>query len=492
MSQRVKFALWNFARLHPLPGAVIRAAGRIAMGDAEKALRNRLAGAPGSFLPADRYGRDLDVPTQVWLLDGQADGLERAGVRMLLNHLSIPYRVGKPDAKIAGAAAVFVINASWSEVQKLRAYAAADTLIVCFLEGVLPASVEGIAVCGPASRLLPHRDGLRSDFAASVVRALRDQLRIPVVTGKLAPLVGLRIDDVEGDGLATWLAVIREHGWRPNLGLFINSFSKGDNPAGRIIADSCRTAEADASPHAFDPATFLLFDYPWGRPFSRDEFDQRWCRAKACFEDYGIPLSPIVNAHFHVLSRSAAERLAAEGARFFYSELAIDTASAIPGQDNWPTGSPTMCTFRPDPSGVVQLSCGDHILDVMSERSHYDFMMHGGADNPAMAARRIGRRLSLSLDCGFPAYVTTHEYFFRTWPGPAPHRALWATVDEALTGTGWGAGSKGLVGGDRGRRRGGPEHSHFCGRVGRERYARGHPPRWRGRRADRNRPRTRS
>jgi hypothetical protein len=91
-----------------------------------------------------------------------------------------------------------------------------------------------------------------------------------------------------------------------------------------------------------------------------------------------------------------------------------------------------------DPSGIMQLSSGDHILDVMNARSHYDFMMHGGAADPAEAARRIRRRLSLSLDCGFPAYVTTHEYLFQAWQDAASHEALWSEVDRALAETGWG------------------------------------------------------
>jgi hypothetical protein len=442
----MKFALWNFARLHPLPGAAIRAAGRIVMGDAEKALRDRIAENLDDIVPADRYEREGNVATQVWLLAAGSAGRERTGAAPLLNHLRIPYRVAGLGADVAGAAAVFVVGASWSEVRALRARIDRDTLIVCFLEDEAQVlQVDGIAAFGAASRLLPHRDGLRSELAAAVVRALRDQLRVPLVTGKLAPLVGLRIDDVEGEGVATWLAAMLAHGWRPNLGLFLDRFSRGDNAAGAVIAGHAHEGRCDVSPHAFDPATFLLYDYPWGRPYSRDAFAQRWHRAKACFGLYGIPLSSVINAHFHVLSRSAAEIMAGEGAEYFYSELVIDGANCVPGGDNWPSGKPTECTSRMDASGIMQLSSGDHILDVMNARSHYDFMMHGGATDPAEAARRIERRLTLSLDCGFPAYATTHEYLFQPWQGAASHEALWSEVDRALADTGWGAVRKTLL-----------------------------------------------
>src|SRR5437868_3810592 len=52
LSQRIKFALWNFARRHPLPGAAIRAAGRLAMGDAEEALRGQIGAKLDGVIPA--------------------------------------------------------------------------------------------------------------------------------------------------------------------------------------------------------------------------------------------------------------------------------------------------------------------------------------------------------------------------------------------------------------------------------------------------------
>jgi hypothetical protein len=263
-------------------------------------------------------------------------------------------------------------------------------------------------------------------------------LQVPLVTGKFAPLVGLRIDDVEGHGLETWLPAMVAHGWQPNLGLFINSFSAGDNPAAPSLAAHCRDRRCDVSPHAFDASTFLFFDYPWGRPYSRDAFLERWRQAQFCFTRNNLPLSPVLNTHFHVLSRTAADMLAPAGIEYFFSELTLDGMNPEPDRGNWPSGDATLCTGRSDVSGIYQLSSGDYILDVMQPRSNYDFMMHGGEEGPDKARARIKRRLTLSLDCGFPAYITTHEYFFRTWPDAASHEGLWAGVDEDLSRAGWG------------------------------------------------------
>jgi hypothetical protein len=434
--QRLKFALWDFSRRFPGPGVAIRAAGQAIMGDAEQMRRRRYASMLPDVIPHDEYERPPDVPTQVRLLAMEGHELERAGAAMLLNHLRIPYVAGGLDIDATGAAALLVVGASWSDILALRARVDRQLLIVCFMQEPPPSGVPtGVQAWGAADRLLPHMDGLRSDFAASIICGLRDGLQIPVATGKPAPCVGLRIDDVEGQALQTWLPAMLDQGWRPNLGLFLNSFLDGNNSAGSLLTATCRDGLCDASPHAFDASTFLFFDYPWGRPYTRDEFAGRWQQAKSCFAHYALSLSPVVNTHFHVLSRVAAEMMVDEGAEYFFSELLLDGLSIVPDPRNWPSGDPTLCTRRLDPSGIVQLSSGDNILDVMRPRSYYDFMMHGGTHTEAR--RRIARRLSLSLDCGFPAYVTTHEYLFSHWT-ETEHRLLWEGVEADLAGSAWG------------------------------------------------------
>ena len=439
LQHRLKFALWDFSRRHPAPGAAIRAVGKVLMGGADKARRNHYAAALPAVLPDDEYRRDRDVPTQAWLLSPPGHDLDRAGAAMLLNHLRIPYRTGDLGTAMVHAAVVFVAGYAWADVVQMRNRLNPSTLIVCFHDdSARVQGADGIQVWGLARRLLPHLDGLRSDFAAAVIRGLRDGLQVPLVTGKFAPLVGLRIDDVEGHGLETWLPAMLAHGWRPNLGLFINGFAAGDNPATPSLAAHCRDQRCDVSPHAFDAATFLFFDYPWGRPYSRNAFSERWRQAQSCLARNNLPLSPVLNTHFHVLSRTAADMLAPEGIEYFFSELALDGMNPQPDRGNWPSGDATLCTGRTDASGIYQLSSGDYILDVMQPRSNYDFMMHGGEEGPDKARARIKRRLTLSLDCGFPAYITTHEYFFGAWPDAASHDGLWASVDDDLSGTGWG------------------------------------------------------
>jgi hypothetical protein len=50
------------------------------------------------------------------------------------------------------------------------------------------------------------------------------------------------------------------------------------------------------------------------------------------------------------------------------------------------------------------------------------------------------------LDCGFPAYVTTHEYLFQSWTGLGRHQTLWSEVDRGLADTGWGPVQKASLG----------------------------------------------
>lgn len=285
---------------------------------------------------------------------------------------------------------------------------------------------------GGAERLLPHRDGLRSEFAASVLTALRGGLRRPLVSGMLPSGVGLRLDDIKGIFADDWLRPILEQGWRPNLGLFLDSFADGDNPHAPWFA---RLAAADAveiSPHAFAEDRLLFFDLPWHRPYSDREVESQWARAESIMARNAFPVSPVINAHFHVVCPTMAAFLAARGMRYLYSEYELGSHRIVPDSACWPSGDPIHSTGRLYSSGIVQIAAGDAMGELTDPLSHYDFLMHVDRGDPAGPARRALHRLRLSLACGFPAYLTSHEFMLCGTLDRAGHVDLWRRIETGL------------------------------------------------------------
>ena len=152
------------------------------------------------------------------------------------------------------------------------------------------------------------------------------------------------------------------------------------------------------------------------------------------FKKYKFKLSPVINAHFHVLSESAASLIVNNGVKYFFSELEIDEHKSIPNDKYWPSGDPLNCTGMinsVDSGEVFQLSSGDNILDTLSVNSYYDFLMHSNEFDLNVIRERILHRLKMCLDCGFAAYITTHEYLINNM-GLDKNKDLWRLVDLDL------------------------------------------------------------
>lgn len=428
LPHRLKFALWNFARRNPALGRPIRYAGKLSMAGFAARHRALMARELDRILPADAYERPLGVPTQAWLAtDGAAPEALR-GAGLLLNHLRIPYRKAPIAAvrEIGGDVALILtpgISASQADIP-------ADGLVMTFGGGEKRPGLA--AVEGGAERLLPHRDGLRSEFAVSLLSALRGGLRRPLVTGMLPPGVGLRLDDIKGEAAADWLPPILEQGWRPNLGLFLDAFASGNNPHAPWFARLAATGLIEISPHAFAEDRMLFFDLPWHRPYSAREVESQWAEAESIMARNDFPISPVINAHFHVVCPTMAAALAARGMRYLYSEYELGSHQIRPDSAYWPSGDPIHSTGRLHPFGILQIAAGDCMGELMNPFSHYDFLMHIDRSDTAGAAGRALHRLHLSLACGFPAYLTSHEFMLCGIQDQAGHTNLWQRIESGL------------------------------------------------------------
>jgi hypothetical protein len=415
-AHRVKFGLWDFARQNPRLGAPIRHLGRMVMSGADAHHRRQLEALSHEIMPTDRYCRPAAVATQVWVVTDGARPDDLRGLRLWLNHLRIPYRQGPAEeCAIHGKDLALILNPTARPVV-----------------GGEAAVLDFVGRYGPAARLLPHQDGLRSEFAAALLVRLRTGLRHPLVTGMLPSGIALRLDDVNGKGLRDYLAPILAHGWRPNLGLFLDAFAGNDHPERVWLAELAQTGAVSLSPHAFAENRLIFFDLAWHRAYEPDEFAAIWDRVSGIMRANGLPVSPVINAHFHAMCGNAAAILANEGMRFYFSEYALGSHTLVPGPHHWPSGDPVLSTGRLHPSGLVQISAGDSMGSLWNPQSQYDFMMHVAPGDVESCAERVVRRLRLSLQCGFPAYVTSHESLLVAQLDRDGCERLWDAVDMGL------------------------------------------------------------
>jgi hypothetical protein len=343
-----------------------------------------------------------------------------------MNHLRVPYR-----------------ETIFSEVESSAPCGHAGEVLIligCPNDAVPPLAdgARSLTVSAvDAEKLLPWNDGLCSDAAADLIARLAGVADFPLVTGMLPPLAGLRVDDVTGEGGAKWLDAVLKRGWKPNLGLFIRDFAKRTDAAMRNkFADAGRNGCLEFSPHAFTATEFLFYDYPNARAYSEGEFLERWRRVKADMAGWGFPISPVINAHFHALSPEAVGPLTNDGCAYFYSELAPGAASCVPSPADLPSGDPLFTTGQKEETGILRIYSGDSALDCNQPGSLYDFMMHAKPGDAERApARRLFKRLQMTLSCGFASFATAHEYLLNAL-SPREREDLWDEAAAAFSQAG--------------------------------------------------------
>ncbi len=414
---RTKFRLWNFSRLHTTLGVPIRYVGKLSTKGVIKKHKSRMRKMGRSLLPKDRYERSIEVPTQFLVLYGERTcEAARKGIQILLNHLRIPYR--KIDRSylvsrdFGEPVVLIVLGFPWQELEHIASLCSRGTLrVIAFgSSGSYPKDMSKFKVitADPAN-LLPYNEGLRSNLTCSFVNSLLELSSFPIITGLLPPQIALRIDDVVGYKLQ-YLDAALDHGWVPNLGLFVEDFQPFASRIAPKFSSLAKSQMVELSPHALTANSFLFFDYNRGKPFRFGEFSDRWVKTLRDFRAWGFPLSSVINAHFHTLSSICISSLLDCGVRYHFSELQPDWVSMKPDVNHLPCGDPVCTTGQSNQLGIFQVYSGDSALDCNWSTSLYDFMMHvNSKDLISSISQRIYKRLDLSLWTGFAAFITTHE-----------------------------------------------------------------------------------
>ena len=436
----LKFKLWVLSNTYPSLKSPIRYVGGLLNQGIEKSWKDNLIKKLSDITPNNEYSRDSCTCAQVMVFLGdEVHYDENNGIGLLLNHMRVPYYINNIQSvsarDISNLSLVIFIDESIYENNKHAFKWNKDTAFIIFSSKIKNTDIHEkqnkVFFEGAAYRLLSPYDGLRSLFAANIINTIRRIVKIPLVTGMPTKSIGLRIDDVKGDNIDVYLNEISKYNWQPDLGIFLDDMAKCKKSVKKYLSDLNKEGVVSIGPHAYSKEKFIFYNYPKGVPYSQTEFDEIWRDVLNYFNDNSFNLSPVINAHFHVLSKSSAFEIVKSGVKYFFSELEIDKHNPIPSKKYWPTGDPINCTGKFNTSGVFQLSSGDNILDTLSSRSYYDFLMHSDNYNLDVIRKRILRRLKTSLDCGFAAYITTHEYLLNDM-GYEKNKELWNLIDSDL------------------------------------------------------------
>jgi hypothetical protein len=431
----LKFRLWVLSNNWFVLRGFIRLLGRLATKNINKSWKKQLL-INSHDEPNNEYVRNSNIPTQVLVLTSEKiPNTDYKGIALFLNHIRVPYRVNN-IASINDiqnlSLVVFTDEEVFNNNRLINKWNENTAFIVFSSKITSKNTVDNAAfIKESSSKLLPYNYGLRSDFSVEIIKIIRKIVKTPLVTGMPTKSIGLRIDDVKGDNVQIYLNEILKYGWHPNLGIFLDDIDSSGKNVTRYLSELDKENSISISPHSYSNEKFIFYNYPKGRAYSIKEFHNIWIDVIDKFDKYAFKVSPVINAHFHVLSKSAALQVVRNGARYFFSELEIDSHKAVPSKKYWPAGDPLHCTGKLNDCGVFQLSSGDNILDTLSPRSYYDFLMHSDDYNVDTIRKRIMHRLQMSLDCGFAAYITTHEYLINNM-GKVGNKTLWSLVESDL------------------------------------------------------------
>jgi len=462
-----KFHIWDYARKNPTIGIPLRLLAKTATKNIYKNYKKRLFGNRDRILPDDRYSRNHKTFTQVWIVTktGEND-YSNIGLRLFLNHLRIPYReIDIKEVKdniyerLSKSVLIIFCDIRLIDIPPFFLKKTSSCLIISLnnekpdgrnyerinlknnnLRKAYLIKQNFIYVEASFESLMPYADGLRSPLAAALVLIMLRYIPEPLITGMLPTQVGIRIDDVDGENITNYLEPVIAFGWKPNMGVFVDNLIKAEGRCHKYLAGLALENLAEFSPHAFKTNEFIYFDYSKGIPYTEKEFELRWKKSKYLFTEMGFEVSPVINSHFHVLSKSCYNNLMEDGLKYFFSEVAPDSLNIEPGKNCLPSGDPTCSTGQLRSNSILQLYSGDLALDCDQSSSLYDFLMHCDLWDKidySQPVSRILQRLSLSLKCGFPAFITTHEYLL-CGLNKEVNEKIWDSVDSGLKEMGLG------------------------------------------------------
>jgi len=455
----LKFLVWNLARQNSISQRLIGKLGKVATKNIQRKYCKELFCQGESLLPATRYLRDVRTPTQVIVCQNKEEKEPDSGLVLLLNHLRIPYRVvrlkdirNQNNPLFSELKIVFIQDIAVSEIPpsffaedisfqmiffgKKYNRNSFESTIDCIADEpeIYKINSTHLFIGSSFDKFLSYNDGLRSNFSATIISAIKNNINGPVITGMLMPKIGLRIDDVTGENCASWLNPIIESGWKPNLGIFCDDFRRISKKDEEYISNLSNDSRVECSPHAFTSDRFIFFDYPNGKPFTKGEFLERWKVVTHLFKKKNIPISSVINPHFHVVSKACVEVFNEFDIKYLFTELEIGSMNRNPNSKSLPSGDPTCTTGQINNSFLQQIYSGDSCLDCNQKDSLYDFFMNNESSDKTdnhTAAKRIEERLKLSVRCGFPAFVTTHEYYLSERSDTSLTK-LWEAVEGTL------------------------------------------------------------
>ncbi|MBD2863935.1 hypothetical protein [Paenibacillus oceani] len=131
--------------------------------------------------------------------------------------------------------------------------------------------------------------------------------RKPFAALLMPPFVTCRIDDVSGsyDHL-DYVRVLNEHGWIPNLGLFLEDLDEEDLKAASRLS---REGKAEISAHSFDELERCKPDQIYlkhnGEEYEPEELAEHFQRLDSFYEKWDITPSRTVNIHYDELGLNA-------------------------------------------------------------------------------------------------------------------------------------------------------------------------------------------
>ena len=418
---KLKFNLWYYSKKNALIGKPINLLGKVATLNFLNNYKNQIKKNFNHYVPADRYERESSTPKQFYLINNEKNSsLEILGLKILMNHFRIPFtevNLKEIDQSlmdnISETIFLICIKASSDELKKLNT--TFNNKIEQIINFDSTASNADIVlnnlstIKNDPKEILPFNFGLRSLIVKNFTDILLSSKKL-IISGFMPPHIGMRIDDVIGKKIDEYLPILLKHKWKPNLGIFTDSFNNYENTTTKLISSEDNLNNIEISPHAYNVRNFIFHNYSNGKSFTEENFKKNWNRVKEKFKKCNFKISPVLNAHFHAFSQECLNTIKENGIKYIYSELFPSKMIPVPNKKYLPSGDPINTTGQISDS-IIQVYSGDSVMDCNQKRSYYDFLMHMKNSNKVDAAlKRIITRLDLSLRTGFASFFTTHEY----------------------------------------------------------------------------------
>ena len=418
---KLKFYLWYYSKKNIFIEKPINLLGKISTLNFLNNYKKKIKKKFSEYMPVDRYERENSIPKQFYIIkDDKNSTYEMLGLKILMNHFRIPFTeisLKKFDPSLVNniTESIFLISIQLSSEKLKKITAIFSNKIEKIINfGSIDFNRDNISdnlctINNNPEELLPFNMGLRSLIVEKFTDILLSSKK-PIITGFMPPHIGIRIDDVMGKKIDKYLPILLKHNWKPNLGIFTDSFKDYKNNITKYISSQNNLNNIEISPHAYNVRNFIFHNYSNGKPLTEKTFKKNWNIVKEQFKKCNFTICPVLNAHFHAFSKECFDILKKNGIKYIYSEFAPSKIMPIPNKKYLPSGDPINTTGQAS-ENIIQVYSGDSVMCCNQKNSYYDFLMHTKNSNKINNAfNRIVTRLNLSLKTGFASFFTTHEY----------------------------------------------------------------------------------